>query len=104
MMHRSKRRSLESDGWKFGRPDELLGLSPEEASYIEVKVRLSRALRSMRQGRKLTQTEVARILQSSQSRVAKMEAGDPSVSLDLLIRSHFALGGTTEELAELIRS
>jgi transcriptional regulator with XRE-family HTH domain len=46
--------------------------------------------------------DLAAKLQSSQSRIAKMEAGDPSVSLDLLIRSLISLGATERELSRII--
>src|SRR3989442_1272892 len=39
---------------------------------------------------------------SSQSRVDKMEAGDRSVSIELLIRSLLAMGTTQRELAQVI--
>jgi transcriptional regulator with XRE-family HTH domain len=52
--------------------------------------------------KKLTQAELARILNSSQSRVAKMEAGDPTVSIDLLIKSLLALGVSKKELGRSI--
>lgn len=75
-----------SAGWKIGSVADFLELSPEEASFIEMKLSLARNLRLRRQRRKLTQTQLAKLLNSSQSRVAKMEAADASVSLDLLIR------------------
>ena len=53
-------------------------------------------------GRCLTQVDLAKAVQSSQSRVAKMEAGDPSVSLDLLVRSLIALGTSSKELGKII--
>lgn len=102
-MNSSKRKKLESKGWKVGTAEEFLDLSPEEALFIEVKLRLARALKTLRHHRDLTQEQVAGIIHSSQSRVAKIEAGDPSVSLDLLVRSHFALGGTPKDLARVIQ-
>jgi DNA-binding XRE family transcriptional regulator len=97
-----KKQQLEAHGWHVGSVDEFLGLSPAEAAYIELKLALSAQLKQCRQQRKLTQAELARRLQSNQSRVAKMETGDPSVSLDLLIRSLLALGLTTTDLARII--
>jgi len=44
----------------------------------------------------------AKLIKSSQSRLAKMEGGDPSVSLDLLIRSLLALGASNRDLARAI--
>ncbi len=103
-MNRAKRKRLERKGWKIGSAAEFLGLSAEESRYLELKLELSRKLREHREERKMTQIEFARRLQSSQSRVAKMEAGDPSVSLDLIVRSFFSLGVSKRDLARLIAS
>jgi len=91
-MHSNKRKRLEANGWRIGDAGEFLGLSVEEEAYIEIKLRLSESFHAHRLRRKMSQSEVAKLLKSSQSRVAKMEAGDRSVSLDLLVRSILALG------------
>ncbi|MCL4539465.1 MAG: helix-turn-helix domain-containing protein [Bacteroidetes bacterium] len=101
-MKSAKRRRLEAKGWKFGTVQEFLNLSEEEAAYIELKLALSKNLQELRRKKKLTQHELAQRLKSSQSRVAKMEAGDPSVSLDLLIRSLLALGASRKHLAQIL--
>ena len=101
-MDKAKRKRLEAKGWKVGTVDEFLGLTAEEAAYIEVKLALSKKIKELRQRKKLTQVDVARLLRSSQSRVAKMETGDSSVSLDLLIRSLIALGVSRKDLAHFI--
>ena len=81
-MHKAKKTRLEEKGWKVGTAQEFLGLSDEEAAYVEIRLRLAAALRKRRQRERLSQTEWAGRIRSSQSRVAKMEAGDPSVSLE----------------------
>ena len=101
-MRRAKKERLEKKGWKVGTVQEFLGLSDEEAAYVELRVRLAHTLRRRRQQKRLSQTELAKRIHSSQSRVAKMEAGDPSVSLDLLIRSLLALGASSRDLARAI--
>lgn len=101
-MKRDRKARLERAGWKVGTVGELLGLSKAEEALVELKLILSRGLRERRARRRLTQAQLARLLKSSQSRVAKMEAGDPSVSLDLLIRSLLAMGATQRELAQVI--
>ena len=101
-MKKAKRARLEAAGWKVGTVQELLGLSDEEMEFIELKLALARSLRSRRERKGLTQTQLARLIESSQSRVAKMEAGDRSVSLDLLVRSLLAIGTTKRELARII--
>jgi len=97
-----KRRRLEARGWKIGTTQEFLRLSEGEAAYIDLKVRLATGLRERRRRRSLTQADLAKRLQSSQSRITKMEAGDPSVSLDLLIRSLLILGTSRRELSRII--
>ena len=101
-MDKAKRQRLEKKGWKVGSVDEFLALTPEESAYIELKLALSKGVRQQRQRRNLTQIQMARLLKSSQSRVAKIEAGDSSVSLDLLVRSLIVLGATRQEVAHVI--
>lgn len=98
-MKTTKRRKLEQHGWTSGSARDFLGLTAEESAYIEMKIALSQALKQVRQRRNLTQTDVAERLHSSQSRVAKMEAGDRSVSVDLLVRSLLALGSKPKDIA-----
>lgn len=103
-MQHSKRKKLASKGWRVGTPEDFLDLSPEEAALIELKLALGNAIKEKRQKKKLTQVAFARVIRSSQSRVAKMEAGDPSVSIDLLVRSMLALGASRRDLAKAIAS
>ena len=102
-MLESKRRRLDKKGWRVANAEDFLQLTPEDAAYIEVKIRLSDAVRDLRKKESLTQTELAQRLRSSQSRVAKLEAGDPSVSIDLLTRSMIALGASPQDIARAIR-
>jgi transcriptional regulator with XRE-family HTH domain len=101
-MDAAKRARLDAAGFQVGSVEEFLGLTPEESALIEIRLALSAALRQRRQTHSLSQTALARRLQSSQSRVAKMEKGDPSVSLDLLIQALLAMGTTNKELAGMI--
>ncbi len=103
-MRENKKARLEAAGWHAGSVQEFLGLSDEELAYVELRVRLSEALRRRRHQHGLSQSALAARLQSSQSRVAKMEVADPSVSLDLLIRSLLALGVSTRELGRELAS
>ena len=101
-MDEKKRQKLEQAGWKVGSTEEFLELTPEESNYIELKLALGSSLREMRTSKNMTQADLANLLKSSQSRVAKMEAGDPTVSLDLLVRSLLSMGLTRDTLARLI--
>lgn len=101
-MKASNRKKLEAAGWKVGSAREFLGLSDEEAAFVELKLTLSASLKKCRTSRGLSQSELAKRLRSSQSRVAKMEASDPAVSLDLLIRALLAAGAKKKDIARAI--
>lgn len=101
-MNSSKKARLEAAGWKIGTVEEFLGLTKEEAALVETKLAVAQKLKERRLRQHLTQTALARRIGSSQSRVAKIEAGDPSVSFDLLIKSFFATGATRRQLAQAI--
>ena len=101
-MRRDKRKKLEANGWKVGTPADFLQLSREEAAYLELKLALSHSLKDMRKKKRWSQAELAQVIGSSQSRVAKMEAGDRSVSLDLLVKSLLTAGASINDLATAI--
>ena len=94
-------KKLEAKGWKIGSTADFLGLSYEEAAYVELKLKLASRLKETRIKRHLTQTQLAKKIDSSQSRVAKMETGDRSVSLDLLIKSLLALGVPVKDIGRV---
>jgi predicted XRE-type DNA-binding protein len=101
-MDKSKKKDLESKGYKVGSVEEFFGLSTEESEYIELKLALSQALAKRRKQSNLTQAQLAKMLKSSQSRVAKMERGDPTVSVDLLVKSLLAMGANKKSIAKAI--
>lgn len=101
-MKKAKQARLKAAGWRVGTAKEFLRLSDEESALVDLKLSLARSLRSRRERKGLTQTQLAQLIESSQSRVAKMEAGDRTVSLDLLVRSLLAMGTTKRELARII--
>lgn len=81
---------------------DWLGLSKAQSDFIDIRLDLRRLVRFARERAGLTQAQAARKLKSSQSRVSKMEAGDPSVSLDLLVASAMTLGATRQEVAAAV--
>jgi ParB-like chromosome segregation protein Spo0J len=101
-MEARKKKRLEAAGWRVGSADEFLELSPEESAFVELKLALSGELRDRRNELGLSQVELADRLGSSQSRVAKMEASDPTVTVDLLIRGLLAVGASRKEIAGAI--
>ena len=98
-MDRNKKTRLQDAGWRVGSASDFLGLSSAEEELIAMKLALSGRLKKARERRGITQTELARRMGSSQSRVAKMEAGDPGVSLDLLVQGLLAVGANRREIA-----
>jgi hypothetical protein len=101
-MEKIKKDRLAAAGWRSGDAAEFLELSAEEAAFVGLKLALADYLREVRVRNGWTQSQVARRLGSSQSRVAKMEAADASVSLDLLVRSLLALGASRGEVGRVI--
>lgn len=104
VMTEKKKKRLEEQGWKVGGMQEFLGLTDAEATYIELKLLLSKNLAKCRQRKKLTPVAFAKLLGSSYSQVTMIETGNTSVSLDQLVRSLLALGTTRQSLAKMIVS
>jgi len=101
-MDSKKKKKLEARGWVVGDTSDFLHLTAEEARYIELKLALSESLKAERLKQQVTQVELAKMIGSSQSRVAKMEAGDPAVTVDLLLKALLTLGVTKKQLAKII--
>jgi hypothetical protein len=101
-MHKRKRKALDAAGWKVGSAQDFLGLSDAEVTLIDVKLALARAVKAKRLRKRMSQADVAVRVRSSQSRVAKMESGDATVSIDLLVRTLLALGASRRELARML--
>jgi predicted XRE-type DNA-binding protein len=101
-MNNARKAGLKAKGWRSGSVADFLGLSPEESYFIELKLRLAGDLRLRRTKRRISQEQLAALVGSSQSRVAKMERGDASVSIDLLVRSLLAMGAKPKDLGRSI--
>ncbi len=101
-MDSKKKKKLEARGWVVGDTSDFLQLTAEEARYIELKLALSESLKAERLKQQVTQVELAKMIGSSQSRVAKMESGDPAVTVDLLLKALLTLGVTKKQIAKII--
>lgn len=101
-MKTSKRDRLRKAGFKVGSAAELLNLNDEEQALVAMKLGLVDGVKALRVEQQVTQGELARRLGSSQSRIAKLEAGDRSVSLDLLMRALLSLGARRRQIAAMI--
>ena len=101
-MKLSKRKKLETAGWKVGSAAEFLELSDAEAMLVNMKMALAMQVRELRLSKKITQQDLARLIGSSQSRVAKLESADRAVSLELLIRSLATLGASRERIGAIV--
>jgi transcriptional regulator with XRE-family HTH domain len=103
-MNERTRKRLEAAGARVTTVKEFLRLSDADMSFIEMKIALAKKLRETRKAANLTQEQVAKRVGSSQSRVAKMEAGDPAVTMDLLVGSLLRLGAKPQVVAETIET
>ena len=102
-MNVRKRQRLERAGWTVADTSRFLGLSKEETRFLELKLALAAGVRDFRERRGMSQAEMAKRLGSSQSRVAKMESADASVSVDLMIKSLIGIGAGASDIASIIR-
>lgn len=97
-----KKDRLKNAGWTVGSVEEFLQLNPEESNLVELRLRLSEAIRNRRRSLGWSQEQLAKKLGSSQSRVAKLEAGtDRSSSIDLLFRALFVTELTAKNISNL---
>jgi DNA-binding transcriptional regulator YiaG len=101
-MKASKRAKLEASGWKVGSASEFLELSDAEEMLVTMKLALATNVKAMRQQKRMTQQELAKRIGSSQSRVAKMEIADRSVSMEFFVRSLAALGASRTQIGNIV--
>jgi transcriptional regulator with XRE-family HTH domain len=92
-MDKAVHKALTDAGFRIGDYGDFLELSDEERSIVELRVAIVKAIRGYRESQQLTQKQLAVRMKSSQSRVAKIEAGATGISLDLLLRALAAVGG-----------
>jgi DNA-binding XRE family transcriptional regulator len=91
-LKRETQKRLEGTGWAVGNASDFLGLSPAEESLVEIRLALGDEVRASRKRANLTQQALAKLIGSSQSRVAKIETGDITVSIDLQMKALLATG------------
>jgi len=101
-MKEKRRKELEAKGFKVGSAGDFLELKPEEESYIEIRLDVSDLVKSKRKKKGWTQKQLADAIGSSQSRMAKLEAGDPGISLDLMIKALLKLGTSKKEIGKML--
>jgi ribosome-binding protein aMBF1 (putative translation factor) len=98
-MDSKKRKRLEAAGWTFGNAEDFLGMSPEEAAYLEIKLTLAREVEAQRKKAGLSQAELAAKLKTRQPNIARIENAQQGVSLDALFKTLLALGLTPRKIA-----
>jgi DNA-binding XRE family transcriptional regulator len=102
-MDKKTRTHFHAKGYWTGDAEDFLGLTPQERQMVELRLMMCRLVRGLRERHGLTQQELARRMKSSQSRVAKIEAAEADVSLDLLFRALFAAGGHLADVVATAR-
>jgi predicted transcriptional regulator len=75
--------------------------APDSKNYYTLS--LAQAAKQSRVQHALSQTELAKRMKSSPSRIAKIEAADPSVSMDLMVCALLASGAGRAAVARALR-
>jgi len=101
-MDKKKRQQLEEKGFQVRSAADFLELTPEEEAYIDIRLDISNMVKSQRAKRGWTQEQLARAIGSSQSRIAKLEGGDPGISMDLMIKALLRLGTSKKQIGKLL--
>ncbi|MDR2554870.1 MAG: hypothetical protein LBC64_05515 [Fibromonadaceae bacterium] len=101
-MSNDKRKRIEAAGWKVGSVDEFLGLTPEESAIVDMRFNLAKALLEKRRRLRISQGTLAKRVKTTQPRIALVEKGSASVSLDFMVRSLLAAGASKKEIAVAI--
>jgi len=103
-MEQTKIERLKAEGWEVGNTSDFLGLTPEELAFIDLKIALIKRLKQLRISQNISQESLAEKIKSSQAKVDKIEAGDRSVSVDLILKTMFSLGATNQDIVEALQS
>lgn len=101
-MEKSKKEKLQKLGYIVTDTQGYLGLSDEEMALIDLKIQLIRKLKTIREKAGVTQKELAKLMHTSQSRIAMIEGGSADVSLDLVCKALFVLGISKKQIASAI--
>ena len=97
-----KASKLELAGWSVGTASEFLALSPSESMLIDIKLSLACAVLERRLNQGKSQEELALLISSSQSEVAKIEAADSAVPIELLVKCLVILGASRLRIGDVI--
>lgn len=101
-LSKGRKAKLQKAGFKVGTVQEFLGLSDAEMMIIDMRIALGKRIRVVRERQQLTQSDLAKRIRSSQPRIAKIEAGEEGVSLDLMTKAALAVGMTRKQIAKAI--
>ena len=101
-MDKKRKQQREEKGFRVGSAADFLELTPEEEAYIDIRLDISNMVQSQRGKRGWTQDQLARAIGSSQSRIAKLEGGDPGISMDLMIKALLRLGTSKKQIGKLL--
>ncbi len=101
-LSKAKQSKIENAGFRVSSVQEFFDLSEAETSIIEMRLTLAKAIRTARAKKKLTQAQLAQLIKSSQPRIAKIEAGDPDVSIEQMVKSALALGLSRKQIGKVM--
>jgi ribosome-binding protein aMBF1 (putative translation factor) len=100
-MNIEKRKRLEAAGWVSGDAADFLGMSPEEARLLKIKLNLAREIESQRKKKGISQTALAAQIDMKHPNFARLKKNPERVTMDVLFKILLSLGNSPKRIAAL---
>ena len=101
-MDKERIKKLEKVGWKMGDFGDAFDLTPEDRTFVEMRLAAAREVDRLREEQGVSQRELARRLGTKQPTVSRMLRTPATSTLDSLVRALLALGATPKKIAAIL--
>lgn len=91
-----RRAQLEAAGHTVASPEDFFGLDEVDRIIVQMRIDAANAVKRLRDEQGISQRELARRINVSQSRIAGIEKGR-NASLDKILTAYVALGGSAPD-------
>jgi predicted transcriptional regulator len=99
---KEKREKIEAAGYEVTDSVDWIGLDPAEQIVVAMRISLAEELDRLRKEKKLSQSDLAKILGTRQPGVSRLISNPSATTLDALVRALLTLGATSRHIAALL--